>query len=144
MLTVRLLVCFKGIASLQTTKSSFTASYLTISKGVKHNSCLTEENLSSFNEELSKQASKPAVVVVAVDDESTEVLSEAGLEEARDSDSDTSDDASDIPDSECLDDLASLEDLEDPVAATGFCAQPREDKAAILVNTYSLIGTKVI
>lgn len=92
----------QGIASLQTTKSSFTASYLTISKGVKHNSCLTEENLSSFNEELSKKASKSA----ANEDANTEVLS--------DTDSDTSDDASDIPDSECLDDLASLEDLEEP------------------------------
>lgn len=99
-----------GIASLQTTKSSFTASYLTISKGVKHNSCLTEENLSSFNEELSKKASKSA----AIEDENTEVLSETGVDD-RDTDSDTSDDASDIPDSECLDDLASLEDLEDPV-----------------------------
>lgn len=99
-----------GIASLQTTKSSFTASYLTISKGVKHNSCLTEENLSSFNEELSKKASKSAA---ANEDANTEVLSETGVDD-RDTDSDTSDDASDIPDSECLDDLASLEDLEDP------------------------------
>lgn len=97
-----------GIASLQTTKSSFTASYLTISKGVKHDSCLTEENLTSFNEELNKKASK-----TAVDEENTEVLSVTDVDE-RESDSDTSDDASDIPDSECLDDLASLEDLEDP------------------------------
>lgn len=83
---------------------------MTISKGVKHNSCLTEENLSSFNEELSKKASKSAA---ANEDANTEVLSETGVDD-RDTDSDTSDDASDIPDSECLDDLASLEDLEDP------------------------------
>jgi len=100
-----------GIASLQTTKSSFTASYLTISK-VKHDSCLTEENLSSFNEELSKKNAKNTVVD---NDENTEIISENDIDEdERDTDSDTSDDASDIPDSECLDDLASLEDLEDP------------------------------
>lgn len=99
-----------GIASLQTThnKSSFTTSYLTISKQ-KHDSCLTEENLSSFNEEL-KKTSKTAVVDA---DAVTEILSEQDCDE-QDSDSDTSDDASDIPDSECLDDLASLDDLEDP------------------------------
>lgn len=98
-----------GIASLQTTKSSFTASCLTISK-VKHDSCLTEENLSSFNEELSKNSIKKASkTAVEVENENTEVLSDRDTD-----DSDTSDDASDIPDSECLDDLASLEDLEDP------------------------------
>jgi RNA recognition motif-containing protein len=108
-----------GIASLQTTKSSFTSTTncpLTISKG-KHDSCLTEENLSSFNEELSKKniANIKSVVNVENDDQDTEILSENGLDEDdRDTDSDTSDDASDIPDSECLDDLASLEDLEDP------------------------------
>ena len=81
---------------------------MTISKQ-KHDSCLTEENLSSFNEEL-KKTSKTAVVDA---DAVTEILSEQDCDE-QDSDSDTSDDASDIPDSECLDDLASLDDLEDP------------------------------
>ena len=78
---------------------------------------MTEENLSSFNEELSKKniANIKSVVNVEKDDQDTEILSENGVDEDdRDTDSDTSDDASDIPDSECLDDLASLEDLEDP------------------------------
>lgn len=103
-----------GIASLQTTKSSFTVSCLTISK-VKHDSCLTEENLSSFNEELSKNSIKKASKTAVEEKENTEVLSDRDTDE-HESDSDTSDDASDIPDSECLDDLASLEDLEDPYA----------------------------
>lgn len=107
-----------GIASLQTThnKSAFAASYLTISKQ-KQDSCLTEENLSSFNEEL-KKTSKVAADV----DVNTEVDGDDNCEE-RDSDSDTSDDASDIPDSECLDDLASLDDLEDPYNEEQTAAQ---------------------
>lgn len=107
-----------GIASLQTThnKSAFAASYLTISKQ-KQDSCLTEENLSSFNEEL-KKTSKVAADV----DVNTEMDGDDNCEE-RDSDSDTSDDASDIPDSECLDDLASLDDLEDPYNEEQTAAQ---------------------
>lgn len=98
-----------GIASLQTTKSSFsTTSYLTISK-VKHNSCLTEENLSSFNEELTKNSIKKATAT----GETIQVSAENDEDNQSDSDSDTSDDASDIPDSECLDDLASLDDLDE-------------------------------
>jgi len=97
-----------GIASLQTTKSSFsTTGYLAISKA-KHNSCLTEENLSSFNEELTKNSIKKATAVAG---EATQIEDE--VDNQSDSDSDTSDDASDIPDSECLDDLASLDDLDD-------------------------------
>lgn len=83
---------------------------MTISK-VKHNSCLTEENLSSFNEELTKNSIKKATTAAA---EATQVSAENEVDNQSDSDSDTSDDASDIPDSECLDDLASLDDLDDP------------------------------
>lgn len=112
-----------GIASLQTTKSSFTASYMAVSKGVKHDSCLTEENLCSFNEELNKKTKSTN------DEEHTEVLS--GNDVDSDTDSDTSDDASDIPDSECLDDLASLEDLEDPYSLEQQQQQTKESEQAI-------------
>jgi RNA recognition motif-containing protein len=105
-----------GIASFLTSKSSFTStSLLPIKKTKKqHDSCLTEENLSSFNEELNKKTTNNTNKASSKDlvdaDENTEVLS------VSDHDTDqTSDDASDIPDSECLlDDLASLDDLEDP------------------------------
>ena len=80
---------------------------MAISKA-KHNSCLTEENLSSFNEELTKNSIKKATAVAG---EATQIEDE--VDNQSDSDSDTSDDASDIPDSECLDDLASLDDLDD-------------------------------
>lgn len=102
-----------GIASLQTTKSSYTTTNcLTISKA-KYDSCLTEENLESFNSELNKKKKTTQATTTPVDEENTEVMSETDLNDC-DSDSDTSDDASDIPDSECLDDLASLDDLEEP------------------------------
>lgn len=105
-----------GIASLQTTKSSYnTSNLLTIKKGKKHDSCLTEENLSSFNEELSKSNKKASSKNEENAEENTEVLSVSDVDNHETEDSDqTSDDASDIPDSECLDDLASLDDLEDP------------------------------
>jgi len=101
-----------GIASLQTTKSSFIASSLTISK-VKHDSCLTEENLESFNVESSQNQCKPLALIKKCIEQHTENMSVTDLDDCEDSDSDTSDDASDIPDSECLDDLASLGDLDD-------------------------------
>lgn len=100
-----------GIASFLTNKSGFTsANLLTIKKTKKHHdSCLTEENLSSFNEELNKKTNHKSSEDA---DENTEVLSVTDSEHDTDQ---TSDDASDIPDSECLlDDLASLDDLEDP------------------------------
>jgi len=108
-----------GIASLQTTKSSCNdnnSNLLTIKKGKKHESRLTEENLSSFNEELIKTNNKKASSKNEEHaDENTEVLSVSDVDNRDTEDSDqTSDDASDIPDSECLDDLASLDDLEDP------------------------------
>lgn len=108
-----------GIASLQTTSKSFynnNSNLLTIKRGKKHDSCLTEENLSSFNEELSKTNNKKASSKNEENaDENTEVLSVSDVDNRDTEDSDqTSDDASDIPDSECLDDLASLDDLEDP------------------------------
>ncbi len=112
------IICkLKGIASFQTNKSSYNSSNLVIiKKGKKHDSCLTEENLSSFNEELSKSNNKKASSKNEENaEENTEILSVSDVDNRDTEDSDqTSDDASDIPDSECLDDLASLDDLEDP------------------------------
>jgi len=102
-----------GIASLQLTRSTFNASSATISK-VKHDSCLTEENLESFNEEMNKNKQNGNLIVkkIGTEEANIENLSLTDMDDCEESDSDTGDDASDIPDSECLDDLASLDDID--------------------------------
>lgn len=101
-----------GIASFLTNKSGFTSANLLTIKKFKHDSCLTEENLSSFNDELNKKKKASSKT-----DQDADSVSDV-------SDSDqTSDDASEIPESDCLDDLASLDDLEDPFSMTDSVAK---------------------